>query len=254
MTVILLAMQANLGFSMNCENHQDALEEIHNAFDALLKKYVTGAGVKYSAWRNNDADMDKLQKYVAFLETQNPECWSRDDGLAYWINLYNAATVRLILQNYPVKSIKDLGNFIKTPWKKRIVSVAGRELTLDQIENKIIRPQFEDARIHFALNCASIGCPPLAPFAFRADSLELLLEAVTKNALSDEKNVKVEKDIVRVTKIFDWYEEDFVKESGSVRDFLAHYLPEQKHIFLNKNVRIENLSYSWKLNQAGDQP
>jgi hypothetical protein len=160
--------------------------------------------------------------------------------------MYNAVTVRLILDNYPLKSIKDLGGFLKTsPWKRDLVTVAGRKLSLDEIENAIIRPEFGDPRIHFALNCASVGCPPLQPRAYRAADLPAQLDHACRQALNDEGWVRVDGDEIHVTAIFDWYGDDFRHDGGSVRAFIDRYratpLPEGK---------ISFMSYDWSLNRA----
>ncbi|KAA3660845.1 MAG: DUF547 domain-containing protein, partial [Calditrichaeota bacterium] len=141
-------------------------DDIHASYDMLLKKYVAEDGVRYEQFHATKSDVKALNKYVKSLENLNPRNMQKAEALAYWINLYNATTLKLILDNYPLESIKDIGGLLSSPWNKKLVKVNGRELTLNQIENEIIRPEFKDARIHFALNCAAVGCPPLTNSAY----------------------------------------------------------------------------------------
>lgn len=227
------------------DDAQDA-DQLHAAYGQLLGRYVEGLGVDYVAWIGSERDVDALRAYVRDLTALDPAGWPHDDGLAYWLNLYNAVTVQLIVDNYPLDSIKDLGGFLKTsPWDRKLVTVAGRELSLNMIENDIIRPEFGDPRIHFAVNCASIGCPPLQPDAYRAATLSDQLDAACRQALNHERWVRTAGDKLEVTKIFDWYKDDFAEDGGSIRSFIARYhegsLPDGK---------IEFMDYDWSLNQV----
>jgi hypothetical protein len=219
-----------------------AADELHADYDRLLQTHVAGFDVDYAAWASSEADHAALARYVEDLAALDPAGWPHADGLAYWINMYNAVTLRLILDNYPLESIKDLGGFLKkSPWKRELVTVAGRDLTLDQIEHDIIRREFGDPRIHFAVNCASVGCPPLQPRAYRAAELDAQLDHACRQALNHERWVRVEGDEIRVTRIFDWYGEDF----DSVRSFIDRYRPSPL-----PGGKIEFLDYDWSLNQA----
>lgn len=224
-------------------------DQLHQSFDQLLGKYVVGQRFDYAAIFANKSDLQNLYDYVDRLEKEKPSKMSREAALAYWLNLYNAATLELVLMHYPLKSIKDIGGFFSSPWNKEVVKVEGEEVTLNQIENEIIRPQFEDARIHFALNCASIGCPPLAKDAFIASNLDAQLESVTATALKGKYWVYLEPGKLHLSKIFDWYEQDFIDYSGSVRQFVAAYLPDKKTQILDENNRIRYLDYDWALNK-----
>jgi hypothetical protein len=222
--------------------------ELHNGYDTLLQKYVVGVGVNYSGWVANREDVGALRRYVTELTALDPETWTSDEQLAYWLNLYNAVTVRLILDNYPLDSIKDLGGFMKkSPWKRELVSVAGRDLSLNDIENEIIRPIFQDPRIHFALNCASVGCPPLNAGAYFPASLSEQLDTACRGALNGEQWVRVEGNQVFLTKIFDWYADDFKQDGGSVLGFISGYrdtdLEEGK-------VDVKFMDYDWSLNET----
>ena len=223
--------------------------ELHKAYDQLLQKYVEDGRVNYAAFHRSQQDVATLHKYVHSLEKINPDKLAPKEALAYWINLYNAVTLRLILDNYPVESIKDIGGFFSSPWKKKLVTVQGRSLTLNEIENEIIRPQFKDARVHFALNCASIGCPPLADRAYAGTHLDEQLNAASSYALQRENWLKID-GAIKTSKIFNWYAQDFIDYAGSVRQYLARYRPDLKSILLDENKSLEFMDYNWNLNEA----
>jgi len=237
--------------SLSATAFQNESDLVHHAFDQLLKKYVAGENVRYGRWKESTEDQKALQHYINQLSRQSPSKWGHPEGLAFWINLYNALTLNLILENYPVASIKDTGSLFKSPWNKKIISIEGKRLTLNNIENDIIRPQFKDARIHFALNCAALSCPPLAAGAFLPSQLNSQLDAATKSALQKSRWLKIENGQLQVTKIFDWYSDDFVKDSGSVQQFIYKYLPSLQREVKEKRLKLEFMSYNWQLNDAG---
>lgn len=220
--------------------------DLHADFSRLLGAYVVPAGVRYAAWRAHPADREALAAYVRRLEAQDPAAWPRKDALAYWINLYNATTLRLVLDNYPLKSIKDLD----APWSRPRVTVAGRSYALDAIENEVIRPTFREPRVHFALNCAAIGCPPLRPAAYTADSLDHQLNRSCRAAMHDTRFLKADGSKFRISKIFEWYRDDFVDAMG-VREFISRYVPD--HVarkLTDMSYRVSFLDYDWRLNAA----
>lgn len=209
----------------------------HRAFDELLSKYVSSTGaVDYAGLKTQRG---KLDAYLKTLSDNTPtEAWSRDERLAYWINAYNAGTIRLILDNYPLKSIQDLDGG-KT-WDVKRVKLGDKTYSLNQIENDIIRPRFKEPRIHFAVNCAAKGCPPLRNEAFTADKLERQLAEQTRKFLNDSRYTKVDGDNLSVSKIFDWYGSDF----ADVKSFVGKYrdVPE--------GATVEYVDYDWSLNKA----
>lgn len=250
--ILLLSTLGSTAVAAGSDVGQDAApgparaDTLHARYDELLQRYVRGSGVDYAAWVAQKDDVAALDHYVEGLAALDPESWPPADGLAFWINLYNALTVQLILENYPLASIKDLGGVLRrSPWKRELVQVAGRPLTLDAIENEIIRPRFAEPRIHFALNCASIGCPPLADSAYRAATLEAQLDAACRRALNEDRWVRVDDDGIRLSKIFDWYRGDFEANGGSIRAFVDRFrstpLPDGS---------IDFLDYDWSLNEA----
>jgi hypothetical protein len=228
----------------------------HAPFDALLREYVTHYGVRYAAWHGNEADREALQSYLEHLQSVPISAIeAREDGhdeaLAYWINLYNAATLDLVLEGYPVDSIKDLGNLIRTPWKRDVVVVEGQRLSLDEIENGIIRERFAEPRIHFALNCAAIGCPPLRAGAYTGEHLSTQLEEQTMAFLGDPgRNWVDEEGTVHLSRILDWYRDDFVAAAGSVTDFVRPYMPMLQELKPGSEPPIRHVDYDWALNES----
>jgi uncharacterized protein DUF547 len=245
-----------------------ASEFDHSIWDDLLQKHVhmiqdgRASEVDYRAFLQK---REELQSYLSKLSAVNANefaTWTKSEQLAFLINAYNAYTIELILTRYPeLDSIKELGSFLRSPWKKKFIPLLGEIRSLDDIEHGMIRKKgaYNEPRIHFAVNCASIGCPALLNDAFTGTKLEQQLEAVTRAFLADRSrnryNAKTGR--VEVSKIFDWYREDF--ESGwhdwhSLNQFLAHYADsltdtsDAKKKLVAGNVKIRFLDYDWKLN------
>lgn len=207
----------------------------HAAWDALLQDFVSSSGnVNYADLKKNES---KLEPYLSTLARKTPgDGWSRDESLAYWINTYNAYTVKLILDNYPIKSIQE----IEKPWDKKWIKLGGKTYSLNNIEHDIVRPTFKEARIHFALVCAAKSCPPLPNRAFTAQNLDEMLGRRARAFINDEKLNVTQEEVVRVSPIFDWYAEDF----GGVRQFLNRYL----EVDIPPAKDINFLDYDWALN------
>lgn len=207
----------------------------HDAFDALLREYVSSNGkVNYTGIRANEK---KLDNYLNTLARQRPQSdWSREQRLAYWINAYNAFTIKLILNHYPVESIKD----IDQPWDKKWIELQGKTLSLNEIEHDIIRPTFREPRIHFALVCAAISCPPLADRAYTAENLERMLQQRTRQFINNERFNVTQEEVVRISPLFDWYADDF----GDVTEYLNKYLTTD----IPQGKELHYLDYDWGLN------
>lgn len=241
------ATDASTGSSEGGSEPTEAIDPLHRPFDVLLQKYVVIDKVRYAAWHANKEDLNALTSYVDALEAARPSTMERDPALAFWINLYNSATLELVLGHYPLASIKE----IDSPWKQKVVTVEGKPLSLDDIENQVIRPTFKDARIHFALNCASIGCPPMAAHAYSGARLVEQLDANCRAALKDPRWLALEGRKLRLTKIFDWYGDDFKNWAGGVRVFAAKYAPaELATAIQDPKTSIDIGDYDWKLNRA----
>jgi hypothetical protein len=217
----------------------------YGTYAELLKAHVRDGVVDYAGFK---ADEARLDDYLARNGRVNPESLSREDRFAYYINAYNAWTIKLILTGYPgVKSIKDLGGLLQSPWKKPFVKIDGRTLTLDEIEHSILRPQFKDARVHFAIVCASKGCPPLMAQPYRGAVLDEQLNRVTTAFLNRPGNYRLEGDRFEVSSIFKWFGEDF----GNLFDFYIRYAQGELKQALQSGrdrIRIGYLDYDWSLN------
>ena len=211
----------------------------HSIWNSLLTKFVNSKGdVNYKAFKN---DVSNLDKYLLHLSENSPKKnWSKNKKLAYYINLYNAATVKLILDNYPIKSIKD----IKNPWGKNWVKTGDGVLSLGDIEHKILR-KMNEPRIHFAINCASFSCPKLLNEAFTESEMEAQLETTTKEFVNDPTRNIISAEEMQLSNIFKWYKKDFT-ENGSLIDYIKPYT----EIEINKNTDIDYLKYNWNLNEA----
>lgn len=216
-------------------------------YTKILKTYVNNNGlVNYKGLKKDKAE---FEQYLKALSANPPSAkWSSNEKKAYWINAYNAFTLKLIIDNYPIESIKDIGPaiqipFINTPWSKKFFKIGGQEMSLDYIEHTILRKQFKDSRIHFALVCASLSCPKLS--AYTSQLLDEQLDQQGRTFLSDKsKNIITANSQVRVSKIFSWFKGDFTKK-GSLIDFLNRFSP----VKINQDAHIEYLNYNWNLNE-----
>ena len=216
---------------------QKATKISHTSFDNYLKKYVSASGnVNYGGMKT---DYQPLKTYLKELAKSTPKSdWSRNEKLAYWINAYNAFTIDLILSNYPVSKITDLDG--GSPWKVNRIELEGKKYSLDQIENKIIRPQFKEPRIHFAVNCAAKSCPTLMNGAFLPSKLDNQLEKQTKKFINNPSFNTISEGGAKVSKIFEWYGEDF----GNLIEYLNKYSTQK----ISPNSKVEFEEYNWALN------
>ena len=219
----------------------------HVLWDSLLHQYVDNSGlVGYHELRK---DSVLLRSYLCQLENSVPgKNWSTNDQLAYWINLYNAATIDLVLRHYPIESIKDIGAaiqipFINTPWQIKFIHINDKLYNLDHIEHNIIRKKFDEPRIHFALVCAAKSCPKLRNEAYTGDELESQLSDQVRAFLSDSSKNKMSPDEITISKLFRWYGGDFKKE-GSLIDYINQYSPE----LIDENADVNYMDYYWELN------
>lgn len=242
-----------------------AFDHSHAQWDALTKKHVVwlagghASQVDYSGFK---AEHQALKSYLDGLSAViQPEYdgWKKTEKLAFLINAYNAYTVELILTGYPkVKSIKELGSIITSPWKKRFFSLLGKPRNLDDIEHGMIRAPgaFDEPRIHMAANCASIGCPALRSEAYVAGKLDAQLEDSVVRFLSDRSRNRFnpQNGRLEVSKIFDWYGKDFAARSGSVEAWLAQYAdkladePKHQQAIRDRKAKLDFLDYDWALN------
>lgn len=226
-----------------------ANDALHDQWDQLLQQHVHHGLVDYSGLYK---DQDKLDAYLHLLATTSTTGMQREELLALYINAYNSCTVRLILDNSDGKhfpqSIKDTGSLFSSPWSKKICTIDGSKLSLDTIEHDILRPQFQDNRIHFAVNCASMSCPTLLDRAYLPSQVDDQLKLVTKRFLADEKANYLRDNVLYVSKIFKWYGEDF---PDGVAEFFLQYGSEKiiSQLEHPKTIEIDYLPYDWSLNQ-----
>ncbi|MEE9439827.1 MAG: DUF547 domain-containing protein [Saprospiraceae bacterium] len=209
----------------------------HRIFDQLLQSAVSAAGVvDYAKLKSQEL---KLDKYLKILESSRPGSnWTDDENLAFWINAYNAFTIKMILNNYPVEKITDLHG--GKPWDKKWISINGKTLSLNNIENDIIRPTYREPRIHFAVNCAAKSCPPLLNKAFTPSNLKTQLESQAKKFINNPKLNTLEKNQIEVSKIFEWYGVDF----GEIPSYISKYA----NTTVKSNAKVTFKKYDWALN------
>jgi hypothetical protein len=232
----------------------------------VLSKVVDEAGlVNYRDLRSDREKLDSFTAQLARLNRTVYEGWSEADRIAFWINAYNALTLKAVVDHYPVKSIKEIGSIFKSVWDKLEFIVMGQEVTLNDIEHRVLRMRFKEPRIHMAINCASIGCPPLRSTPFTGEDLSGQLDAQTAAFLANPDRFRLDKagKTLYLSPIFKWFGEDFVgvygrdqarpgldKEETAVIAFVSKYLDAEERDLLNvSDIRIKYLDYDWGLNE-----
>lgn len=217
----------------------DFIKDIdHSKWDILLQKNVSRTGkVNYKGFIK---DKTALESYLTYLSANEPsKSWSKNATLAYWINVYNAFTVKLIIDNYPTKSIKDINN----PWGKKFFSIGNTKYSLEQVEHDILRKMGEP-RIHFAINCASFSCPNLLNEAYTETKLEIQLSQVAKSFINDSFKNTITKSKIEISQIFNWFGGDF-KTKGTLIDFINNY----SNVKIDTKAKILFKDYNWSLNE-----
>ena len=233
----------------------------HGAWQDILTAYlrIHSSGINkfdYAALKASAKDASKLAKYLSYLQEFDPRTYSRAEQKAYWINLYNALTVKVVVDAFPVDSIRDIcrnrapGSECSGPWNEVRAKVAGRDLTLDNIENDILRPIWKDNLIHYGLSCASYGCPDLSATAFTAKNAEELLNAGARKYVNHSRGVDfMEDDFIIISSIYDWYAEDFGSNRRGVIRHLARYADEELAKRLENFNGAIDYEYDWRLNR-----
>ena len=220
----------------------------HTLFDDLLRARVHDGLVDYRTLKAEDSQA--LQDYLAAMAEADPEGFAgRDDKLAFWLNAYNACVIAGVVERYPLASVMDVDEFFEEPrWR-----IAGQVRSLNQIENEIIRPRFQDPRIHFVLVCAAQSCPPLPSRAMQAATLQDDLDRITRAAVNDTRYVDIDaaRRVLHVTRIMSWYHKDFEDEAGSLEAYLLQHLEEPARSQVQAGgYTIEFMAYDWALNDA----
>lgn len=233
----ILIVTLLLTFTQQIIRSQESFD--HSTWDEALALNVTKEGkVNYSGFMTESS---QLYKYFKQLSDNPPKpSWSKDEKLAYWINAYNAYTVKLVIDSYPITSIKD----IDKPWKKKFFKINGEWYSLGDLEHKILR-KYGDPRIHFAINCASFSCPVVWNRAYTGKNVQQALNEQTKKFINDPARNTITQNVVNVSKIFSWYKKDFARNGRDVVDFINRY----------SDIKITNQSkkgyknYDWSLNE-----
>ena len=253
----LHAADANPTFKRFTAGAQTTVD--HGAWNKLLKAFVVpGAdGLNRVAYSSFKKDHAALKTYVAALQKIDPATLDKPEQFAFWVNLYNAKTIDVVLDKYPVKSIKDisLGGGLKTlvtggPWQAKVMKVSGVALTLDDVENAILRPIFGDPRVHYAVNCASVGCPNLAVEAYTGAKLDAMLDAGAAAYINSPRGVAVAGDRITASSIYDWFRGDFGDTDTAVLDHLRKYAAADLAGKINRIGKIGGYAYDWTLADA----
>lgn len=242
------APKSDLWAYWNQSNETNNATISHQAWDSILNKYLAATGQHHLFDYANVSSSDKnaLKGYIKNLADIDPRDYSKAQQYAYWVNLYNAITVDLIVDNYPLKSITKLGGlFTFGPWGDDVVNIAGKDLTLNDIEHRILRPIWNDPRTHYAVNCASLGCPNLQLLAFTAENTETLLEQAASSFVNNDKGVVVNGNDAQLSSIYEWFVADF---GGNEAGVIAHLKQYRTDLELTNDSNI-NYDYDWDLNK-----
>jgi len=229
----------------------------HADWDQIVARYVDAqhpSGINRFKYRDvRDEDRKVLQGYLRKMQEIEVSRLARDEQKAYWINLYNALTVDVILDHYPVKSIRDIdispGLFSNGPWDAKLLSIEGQRVSLNDIEHRILRPIWQDNRIHYAVNCASLGCPNLQPRAFTAANQDMLLEKCATDFINHPRGVSFTGNRLEVSSIYFWFMEDFGNSEAGIIVHLQKYLSAEKLKQLNSLSSKMRHRYDWSLNE-----
>lgn len=228
-------------------------DQTHAALDRVLKARVKNERVNYVGLKKDSRDLDAWLKSAGAVTEAEFNRWTQPQQLAFLINLYNAATLKLIVDHYPVKSIKDIGNVFKGPWKQEVVPLLGKTVTLDYLEHGVLRKKYTEPRVHFAIVCAAKGCPPLRAEAFVPDKLNEQLDDQGRVFLGTKEKNRFDATarVLYLSPIFKWFSEDFEKKSSSVVKFVTPFFPPevQKQIQSAKSLDVRYTDYDWSLNE-----
>jgi hypothetical protein len=219
----------------------------HSLFGELLKNHVKNGVVDYRGFKK---DIHRLDQYLDLLGSIDPQDLDRQEQFAFYINAYNAATIRLIIEKFPdIESIWDLGGRVfNNPFRKKFIQLGNQTVSLDHIENDILRPRFGDPRVHFAINCASKSCPPLQSTPYSRETLENQLDAVTRAFINDTRFNHLKGNVLHVSRIFKWFQKDF---DNDPYEFIFKYAMgdlKKRLVSQKENIRIKYLDYDWSLN------
>ena len=247
-----------------------AFDRTHAVYDDVLKRFVAEGRVDYKGLKDDVAALDRYLDRLAGVSEATYTAWPESERLAFLINLYNAATLKLILDHYPLKSIKDIGGFFKGPWDQPVVRLFGKIITLNNLEHDIIRKHYGEPRIHLALVCAAKGCPPLRSEAYVAGHLDAQLDDQSRRFLASPAGLRIDRGgkAVYVSSIFKWFGKDFIdrfspaagysgldKTERAVAHFCGGYLSAADGDYLKSGgYSVKYLDYDWSLNEKSYLP
>lgn len=225
----------------------------HRAWGSILNRHLAttdNSGINRFRYGNiKKKDSRELDAYLKSLSKIDPRDYNRREQKAYWINLYNALVVQLVIKNYPVKSITHIGgSFRSGPWEKDLIRVAGKKLSLNDIEHRIIRPIWKDHKIHFGLHCAGLSCPHLQPVAFTGKNVDTVLKKAGKEYINHPRGVHLKNGQMKASSIFDWYGEDFAKNEKDMLKLFAYYADDKLALYLLGFQGDIQYEYDWALN------
>lgn len=225
----------------------------HGAWGSFLKKYASAGEPNLVAYGKTTADdRAALKAYIGALQKVKPTSLNRDEAFAYWVNLYNAVTVDVVIDAYPVKSIRDIksgGVYSLGPWGRKIATVEGVTLSLNEIEHELLRAHFGDNRVHYAVNCASIGCPDLRLEPWTGEGLDAALDAAARAYVNSRRGVAVENGAVVASSIYKWFRKDFGANDAEVLAHFLKYADADLAAGLVGKTRIAKHRYDWTLNE-----
>lgn len=240
------------------DKHDAASEAVvdHSAWSDILGSYVKTGGPQgvnlFDYGGVSSADKSKLDGYIKALADRDPRSLNKAEQKAYWINLYNAVTIQVVLDDYPVDSIRDIkdGFFSGGPWDRKVVTIAGEQLTLNDIEHRILRPIWNDPLIHYGVNCASIGCPNLLTEAYTGENIETRLAENAKAYVKSSRGARFDGKKLVVSSIYEWFQVDFGDSEAGVLKHLAQYAEGSKQAKLKSRNGYSKDAYSWDLNDV----
>ena len=228
-----------------------AFDHTHARLAKVLTTHVTGGTVAYAALKSAPDDLQAYLDEVATVKEDEFKAWTQPQQIAFLVNLYNAATLRLIADHYPVKSIKDIGGVFGSPWKQQVVRLWGRVTTLDEVEHGLLRARYAEPRIHFALVCAAKSCPPLRSEPYTAEKLDAQLTEQARKFFAQTAKNRVEADpqVLWLSPIFDWFRGDFTKDGRTLEEFVAPFFPEADAKRIRAGgLKVKFTDYDWTLN------